>query len=105
MIYVTTAVGVLGAYSQLPQALLLVSLILLITGTASTVALRNTWTAESFPTDQRGNAFAWASSLLGRLGFVLAPLLVSALVKPLRWDHTLSLAAGFPLVALFLIWR
>lgn len=105
VIYVTTAVGVLGAYSQLPQALLLVSLILLITGTASAVALLNTWTAESFPTDQRGDAFAWASSLLGRLGFVLAPLLVSALVKPLGWGHTLSLAAGFPLIALFLIWR
>lgn len=105
VIYLTMAAAALGAYSQLPERLLLVPLILLIAGTGAAVALLNAWTAESFPTDLRGDAFAWANSLLGRLGFVLAPLFVSVLVEPLGWGRAISVTAGFPLVALLLIWR
>lgn len=104
LIYVTTAAGVLGCYSHLPESVLLPALIAVITGATAAVALLNAWTAESFPTDLRGDSFAWASSLLGRVGFVLAPLLVGALVEPLGWGRALSLMAVVPLAALLLIW-
>lgn len=104
VIFTLTAVGVLGSYSQLPQRLLVLPLVLLIAGATSAVALLNAWTAESFPTELRGDAFAWANSLFGRLGFVLSPLLVAELVAPLGWGYALSLTAAFPLLALLLIW-
>lgn len=104
VIYGATALGVLGAYSQVSDQLLLVSLILLIAGGTAATALLSAWTAESFPTDLRGDSFAWANSLLGRLGFVLSPLLVAQLVPALGWGRTLSLTAAFPILALALIW-
>jgi putative MFS transporter len=104
VIYTATAVGVLGAYSQLPPRLLLIPLILIITGTTAAVTLLNAWTAESFPTDLRGDSFGWANSLLGRLGFVISPLLVAELVAPFGWGRALSLTAAFPILALVLIW-
>ena len=104
VVYLGTACGVLGSYAPLSEGLLLVSLILLIAGATAAVALLNAWTAESFPTDLRGDSFAWANSLLGRLGFVLSPLFVAELVPILGWGRTLSLTAGFPLLSLGLIW-
>lgn len=104
VVYIGTACGVLGSYAQRSEGLLLVSLILLISGATAALALLNTWTAESFPTDLRGDSFAWANSLLGRLGFVLSPLFVAELVPILGWGRTLSLTAGFPLLSLGLIW-
>lgn len=104
IVYLSTAGGVLGSYAQLSEGLLLGSLILLIAGATATVALLSAWTAESFPTDLRGDSFAWANSLIGRLGFVLSPLFVAQLVPTLGWGRTLSLTAGFPLLALGLTW-
>ena len=103
VLYLTTACGVALAYTPLSERMLLPALILLIAGSSATVALLGTWTAESFPTDQRGDAFAWSNSLLGRLGFILSPLLVAALVPTLGWGHTLVLAAILPVVALSLV--
>jgi putative MFS transporter len=100
LIYSAAALGTLGSYSQLPEKVLIVSLMLLIAGTSSAIALLNTWTAESFPTELRGDSLAWSSGLIGRLGFVLSPLLVAELVAPLGWGQSLSLMAVFPLLAL-----
>lgn len=100
LIYSAAALGTLGSYSQLPEQVLIVSLMLLIAGTSSAIALLNTWTAESFPTELRGDSLAWSSGLIGRLGFVLSPLLVAELVAPLGWGQSLSLMAVFPLLAL-----
>ncbi|MFO0580605.1 MAG: MFS transporter, partial [Polyangia bacterium] len=103
VIYGLTALGVLGAYTQVPEPLLPGAMLLLIGGMAAAVTLLSTWTAESFPTALRGDCFGWANSLLGRLGFVLAPLLVAELVPALGWRRTLLLSAAFPAVALLLI--
>ena len=99
-VYAITAIGVLGSYSSLPKQLLVVPLLFLIFGTSAAVAVLNTWTAECFPTEMRGDSFAWANSLLGRIGFVLSPLLVSELVSSLGWSHALSLTAILPLLAI-----
>lgn len=103
LIYSVTAVGAFAAYSPIPEGLLPVALLLLITGATASVALLSAWTAESFPTGQRGDSFAWSSSLLGRLGFVLSPLLVAELVPLLGWGRSLALSACFPIASLVLI--
>ena len=46
----------------------------------------------------------YSLAVLGRLGFVLSPLLVAELVPILGWGRTLSLTAGFPVLCLGLIW-
>lgn len=99
-VYAITAMGVLGSYSSLPKQVLVVPLLLLIFGSSAAVAVLSTWTAECFPTELRGDSFAWANSLLGRIGFVLSPLLVSELVFSLGWSRALSLTAILPLLAI-----
>lgn len=103
VIYGVTILGALGAFSRVPEKLVPLTLLLLIAGASATVALLGTWTAECFPTDVRGDCFGWANSLLGRVGFVLSPLLVAELVPVLGWGHTLIGSAGFALIALVLI--
>jgi putative MFS transporter len=48
VIYTATAVGVLGAYAQIPERWVSLPLILMLAGGAASVALLSAWTAEKF---------------------------------------------------------
>jgi putative MFS transporter len=74
-------------------------------GTSSVLPVLNAFTAELFPTELRGDAFAWANNLLGRVGYVLAPLGVGLAADGLGWGPAVAATAAFPLVALGLILR
>lgn len=84
-----------------------------IFGTSAMLAVMNTITAESVPTEFRGETFAWANNLLGRVSFVLAPLFIGFLADDdafgagfglgWGWGPSVALTAGFPVIALLCI--
>lgn len=104
LIYGLTLVGVLGAYWLPPGGLLIGSLILIIGGASGTTVLLNTLTTELFPTELRSDGMAWSSNLIGRLAFILSPILVAQAVERLGWATSISATTLFLLLALVLIW-
>lgn len=66
-------------------------------------AVLNAWTAELFPTRQRADAFAWANNLLGRIGYVLAPIGIGYLAERIGWGGAVRGTAVFAVLALALI--
>jgi len=69
---------------QAPRPLMSISLIFLAFFNTAFLTLCSTYTSELFPTHVRASAAAWTNNTLGRLGMVLAPLLVGQLAIPLR---------------------
>lgn len=103
VIYGVTSVGVLGAYSLHDHLGLGLALTFAIFGTSAVLPVMNAYTTELFPTDLRGDAFAWSNNLLGRIGYVLSPLLVGQVAVTLGWGKAVSMTTIFPLAALALI--
>jgi putative MFS transporter len=73
-------------------------------GVSAVLPVLNAFTTELFPTDLRGDAYAWANNLIGRIGYVLAPVLVGFFADDLGWGAAVRPTAIFPLIALALIW-
>jgi putative MFS transporter len=63
----------------------------------------NAYTTELFPTSIRAEAFAWSNNLLGRLGYVVGPVVVGALAGSIGWGDAVSLTAIFVVAALVLV--
>jgi MFS transporter, putative metabolite:H+ symporter len=105
LIYVATAVGVAGSYTLEGHVALTVGLVGGIFGASAVLPVLNAYTAELFPTEHRGDAYAWANNLLGRTGYVLAPLLVGFAAADYGWGPSVAATAVFPLIALALILR
>lgn len=107
LIYLTTVVGVVGVYTMSGKALLIGSMILAIFGVSAVLPVMNAFSTELFPTDIRASAFSWANNLLGRLGYVFAPLAIGYAADPrflgFGWGKTMSLIAILPLIALGII--
>jgi MFS transporter, putative metabolite:H+ symporter len=82
---------------------LTVSLTGVVFAVPAVFAVLNALTTELFPTEFRAEAFAWANSLLGRIGFVMGPALVGALAGRIGWGDAVAATAAFPLVALALL--
>ncbi len=74
-----------------------------IFGASAAMIVLNTYTTELFPTLLRGNAYAWANSIIGRTGFVLSPLIVGALAEQYGWGFSVQLTIAGPIIALVLI--
>ncbi|MGC8494182.1 MAG: MFS transporter [Syntrophobacteraceae bacterium] len=96
-------VGAAGSYSLHGRWPLTAMLVLGIFGASSVQLVLNAFTAELFPTDQRGDAFAWSNNLLGRMGFVLSPLLIGYLASFGGWGRAVRLTAIGPLLALAML--
>ena len=104
VIFLLTSIGVVGSYTLPTRGLLTAALIITIFGTSAVLPVLNAFTAELFPTELRSDGFAWSNNLLGRIGYVLAPLGVGFLAGEIGWGLAVSLTAVFPLLALALIW-
>lgn len=63
----------------------------------------NSFTLELFPTELRADAFGWANNVLGKLGYIVGPLLVGFVAERQGYGFALSCTAPFPLLALALI--
>jgi putative MFS transporter len=72
-------------------------------GLAAVLTLLNTLTTELFPTELRGDAFMWSNNLLGRIGYVLSPVVIGHLARDIGWGPVLRVSVVFPAVALLLL--
>ncbi|MBI4956600.1 MAG: MFS transporter [Myxococcales bacterium] len=97
------ALGVFLCYTLEGQWPLTVALAFGIFGTSGVLPVLNAFTAERFPTELRGDAFAWANNLLGRVGYIASPLLIGVVAESIGWGHTMQLASLALVVALGLI--
>jgi putative MFS transporter len=103
IVFVATSLSVFLAYGLEGRWPLTASLTVAIFGVSAVLPVLNAFTAELFPTDLRGDAFAWANNLIGRVGYVLAPIVVGALAEQWGWGLAVQPTAIMPLVALGLI--
>ncbi|MEZ4406071.1 MAG: MFS transporter [Polyangiales bacterium] len=98
------ALGTFTSYTAHDRWALTASLVLSVFGASAVLSLLNAYTTELFPTDQRGDAFAWSNNLLGRLGYVLSPLALGFAAQRVGWGAAVAPTAVFALVALGIVW-
>lgn len=103
IIFGLAAVGVFGSYTLHSRWALTAALVLGIFGASAVLPVLNAFTAELFPTELRGDAFAWSNNLIGRIGYVLSPAVVGLCARELGWGAAVRATAIFPVVALVLI--
>ena len=105
IIYVTLAVSMVVAYTPgLSPWVTGAALTGAVFGVSAVLAVLNAFTSELFPTELRGDAFAWTNNLIGRIGYVLSPLMIGALAAHWNdWGAAIKPTAIFPLIALVLI--
>jgi putative MFS transporter len=103
IIFVLTSASTVGCYTLHGLGPLTVALVFGIFGASATLPILNAYTAELFPTELRADAYAWANNLLGRIGYVLAPILVGELAGVVGFGTAVASTALFPLLALVLI--
>ena len=104
VVFSLSALGAFFSYTFHSQGALTAALIFGIFGASATLPVLNAFTTELFPTHLRGDAFAWSNNLLGRIGYVLSPLVVAAIAEEIGWGPTIRVTAVFPLVAVALIY-
>lgn len=98
------ALGTFASYTVHDRWALTASLVLAVFGASAVLSLLNAYTTELFPTDQRGDAFAWSNNLLGRLGYVLSPLALGFAAQRVGWGAAVAPTGVFALVALGIVW-
>lgn len=97
------AASVVAAYQLTGYWLLTAVLTIAVFANASVLSLLNSFTTELFPTEWRGDAFAWANNLLGRIGYVIGPIVVGFAAGQIGWGNAVSLTAVAVVIALALI--
>ncbi len=97
------AAGVFVSYTAHGKLLLTVALVFGIFGASAVMPVLNAFNAELFPTELRGDAFAWSNNLLGRITYVLSPLAVGFAAGSVGWGAAVRVTAIFPIVAVVLI--
>jgi putative MFS transporter len=103
LIFLVTAASVWLCYTLESRAALTAALTLGIFGANSVLPVLNAYNTELFPTELRGDAFAWANNLLGRIGYVASPVVVGVLAESFGWGPVLAWTAVFPVAAVILI--
>lgn len=101
--YGAIILGVLGAFTATTKVALILSLISLMGLGAAVQPVLNALTTELFPTELRGDAYAWSSNLLGRMALVVSPLIVGSSAAQLGWATTLRLTTIGPMIACVLV--
>ena len=104
IIYPVAALGVLGAFTLTDRVGLTIAMALTIFGASAVLPVVEAYTTELFPTELRGDAFAWANNLLGRLGPVLSPPLVGIAAEHVGWGPAVATTSVANILALILIW-
>ena len=96
-------VSALGSFSLKGFWPLTCMLLLGIFGASAVQMVLNAYTAELFPTELRGDAYAWTNNLFGRLGFVISPILVGYLAHNHGWGMAVRLMAIGPVLSLIML--
>lgn len=103
VIYGLTSVGTFCAYTFHDRWALTAALMLGIYGASAFLPVMNAYTTELFPTELRGDAFAWSNNLIGRIGYVASPAAVGWFAHQTGWGSAVRVTALFPLLAVALI--
>lgn len=103
VVFVAGAIGTFGCYTLEGKLPLTLALILGIFSSSAVLPVLNAFTTELFPTELRGDAFAWSNNLIGRITYVLSPVVVALIAKDVGWGPAVRVTAVFPLIALGLI--
>lgn len=103
VIYGLGALGFLGCYTLHGFWPLTAALTLGVFSVSAVLPVLNAYTTELFPTELRGDAFAWANNLLGRIGYVLAPPIVGAAASQVGWGPAVGSTVLSLLLALVAI--
>lgn len=99
-----TAIGTFSAYTAHGRTALTIALVFAVFGASASLSVLNTYTTELFPTDLRGDAFAWVNNLLGRLGYVVSPLAIGVAAERYGWGAAVAPTALGALISLAIIW-
>jgi putative MFS transporter len=97
------ALGVVLSYSLHGFWPMTLALVFGIFGASAVMPVLNAYTTELFPTEVRGDAFAWSNNLLGRITYVLSPIAVGELAERYQWGPVIQATAVAPVVAIALI--
>ncbi|MEX0691211.1 MAG: MFS transporter, partial [Gemmatimonadales bacterium] len=103
LVYGMLALGTFLGYTLHSRLALTVALAIAVFAVSVQPAVVNAWTTELFPTELRADAFGWANNLLGRIGYVIAPLGVGYLAESVGWGNAVRGTAVFAVLALALI--
>lgn len=103
IIFVLSAIGVFACYTVEGRWALTGALVFGIFGASATMPVLNAYNSELFPTELRGDAYAWSNNLLGRISYVLSPLIVGRLAETRGWGPVVRWTAVGPILALVLI--
>lgn len=104
IVYASVIFGTLGAFLLASKAALIAALVLTVFAQNAVLALLNTVTGELFPTEVRGDGFAWSNNLLGRIGYVISPIALGAVAENVGWGPAIASTAGFALIGFVLFW-
>jgi len=103
VIFIATALGIVGAYGFHAWWAITAALVLAIFGASAVLPVLNAYNTELFPTEYRGDAIAWSNNLIGRLGYVISPAIVGVVAERTGWGFAVRTTAIFPFVALAMI--
>ncbi len=103
IVYGALLFGVLGAYTLTGIPALCATMVLAIFGLNAVLTVLNTFTAELFSTEHRGDAFMWSNNLLGRIGYVLSPIAIGYIGNETGWGPALRMSVIFPALGLALL--
>lgn len=109
VIYLLGCAGVSGAFLLHDSTHLQIALTFAIFGVSAFLPVLNSFGTELFPTNIRSEAFGWANNIIGRIGYILAPLLIAAATqisihgRTLTMGESMSLATIAPLIALVIM--
>lgn len=104
IVYGSLIAGCLGAFTLRDRSMVIASLVLAVFAQSAVLALLNAYTGELFPTEVRGDAFAWANNLLGRIGYVLSPVMLGAIAESTGWGPAIGSTTIFAALALAMLW-
>jgi len=104
LIFTATSIGVFLGYTVESKWALVPIMSLAVFGVSSVLPVLNAFISELFPTELRGDAFAWTNNLIGRIGYVLAPIGIGIAAAKWSWGAAIAPMAIFPLIALALIY-
>jgi len=103
VIYGAGAGGTYACYSLHGFLPLTLGLVFGIFAASAVLPVLNTLTSELFPTELRGDAFAWSNNLIGRVSYVLSPLVVGLFAREVGWGAAVRPTVVFLVLAVILI--
>lgn len=103
VIFLIEIFAVYACYSFYEFIPLTISLIFGVFGISAVLIVINTYTTELFPTKIRSSAFAWSNNIIGRIGFIISPVLVGSLAKSIGWGFSVKITAIGLVIALIMI--